>query len=226
MKYAEFVKYLAAEYPDFAIGQSILRGPLDVLCALAGETETIYNFYDEPEFITSSLDKLSDVFNEFISTQFRYTPKYYEGYGLGQFYMWAPGTISRIQEDAVALITPSQYDEFIYDYDVKISSSAQYCLFHTHATTMFIMDRIIRNKNLSIIQVTKDEGNTSLSDLIEGMKMIQKAGKCVLIKGKLDKDDIEMLRSNLDKRALAIGCVVGKRQEADDLKAYLHGINW
>ncbi len=226
MKYTEFVRFLAEEYPDQAIGQSILRGPLDALCALVGDSETIYSFYDEPEFVKAALDKLGDVFNEFIAAQFRHTPEYYGGYGLGQFYMWAPGTISRIQEDAEALITPAQYDEFIYDSDVKISSSAQYCLCHTHATAMFIMDKIVRNKNLTMVQVSKDEGDTTLSDLLEGMKTIQKSGKGVLIKGKLDHDDIEMMRKHLDKRALAIGCVVANRQEADEMKAHLHGLDW
>lgn len=226
LKYTEFVEFLAEEYPDHAIGQSILRGPLDALCALVGDTETIYSFYDDPDFVKTALDKLGDVFNEFIAAQFRHTPRYHGGYGLGQFYMWAPDRISRIQEDAEALITPSQYDEFIYESDVKISSTTPYCLCHTHATAMFIMDKIVKNKNLSIVQVSKDEGDTTLSDLLEGMKTIQKAGMGVLIKGKLDHDDIDLMRKHLDKRGLAIGCVVGSRQEADEMKAYLHGINW
>lgn len=225
-KYSEFLKYLASEYPDYAIGQSILRGPLDVLCALVGESETIYNFYDEPEFTKSSLGKLADVFNEFVRVQVEHTPKYFGGHGLGQFFMWIPGNACRIQEDAMALLTPKLFDEFVYDVDVKITEPTEYSLYHVHATGMFVMDKIVRNKNISIVQVSKDEGNTKLSDLIEGMKTVQKAGKSVLIKGKLDRDDIEMLRTQLDRRALALGCVVSSRKEADDLKEYLLSVKW
>lgn len=225
-KYSEFLKYLASEFPDDAIGQSILRGPMDVLCALVGESETIYNLYDEPEFTKKSLGKLSEVFNEFLRVQIANTPEYYGGYGIGQMYMWTPGTTCRIQEDAMALITPNHYDEYVYEADLKITSVTDYSLYHVHATGMFIMDKIVRNKSLSIVQVMKDEGETKISDLIEGMKTIQNAGKSLLVKGKFDKDDIEMMRKNLDKRALALGCVVSTRKEADELKEYLLGLNW
>ncbi|MGE4284474.1 MAG: hypothetical protein AB7G87_12280 [Clostridia bacterium] len=225
-KYGEFIKYLASEFPDYAIGQSILRGPLDVLCALAGDTEIIYGLYDEPEFVKEGLDVISNVFNEFISVQKEYTPKYHGGYGIGQFFMWAPGTVCRIQEDAMAIITPDHYDEYVYEADVKITSETEYSLYHVHATGMFIMDKIVRNKNLNIIQVSKDEGDTTLSDLIEGMETIQKAGMSVLIKGKFDKDDIDMMRKRLDRRALALGCVVDDHKAAQELKEYLVNVNW
>ncbi|MDK2934181.1 MAG: hypothetical protein PWP27_1991 [Clostridiales bacterium] len=225
-KYGEFVKFLASEFPDYAIGQSILRGPLDVMCALVGDSETIYNLYDEPEFIKKGLRIFSDVFNEFIRIQNMYTPKYHDGYGIGQFYMWTPGTVCRIQEDSMALITPGHYDEYVYEADVKITSETEYSLYHVHATGMFIMDKIVRNKNLSIVQVSKDEGNTKLSDLIDGMETIQNAGISVLIKGRFDKDDIDLMRKRLDKRALALGCVVDSIKEADELKEYLLNLNW
>lgn len=110
-KYGEFIKFLACEFPDFAIGQSILRGPLDIMCALVGDSETIYNLYDEPEFIKKGLSVFADVFNEFIRVQNMYAPKYFGGYGGIGFYMWTPGNVCRIQEDAMALITPTHYDE-------------------------------------------------------------------------------------------------------------------
>jgi hypothetical protein len=225
-KYGEFIKYLASEFPNDAIGQSILRGPLDILCALIGESEVIYNFYDEPEFVKQSLAKLSEVFNEFLRVQIELTPEYYGGYGIGQMYMWTPGTNCRIQEDAMALITPAHYDEFVYETDEKITSVTNYSLYHVHATGMFIMDKIVRNNNLSIVQVMKDEGDTKISDLIEGMKTIQKAGKSVLVKGKFDKDDIEVMRKNLDRRALSLGCVVNNKEDANELKEYLLNVNW
>ena len=195
-KYGEFIRYLASEFPDYAIGQSILRGPLDLLCAMVGDGETIYNLYDEPEFTKNALSKLSDVFNEFIRTQVQYTPEYYGGYGVGQYCMWTPGTVCRIQDDAMALIKPEHYDEYVYDADVKISSVTEYSLYHIHATGMFIMDKIVRNKNLSIIQVNKDVGDTKISDLIEGIKTIQNAGISVLIKGAFKEEDIDMIRKH------------------------------
>ncbi len=225
-KYGEFLNYLASEYPDYAIGQSILRGPLDVLCALVGDTETIYNLYDEPEFTLEALNKLSDVHNEFLRVQFSETPMYRDGYAMGVMNMWTPGTSCRIQEDAMALITPEHYEEYVYDMDVKITSVTEYSLYHVHATGVFIIDKILKNKNLNIVQVSKDEGDTKLEDILEGMKKIQNAGKCVLVKGKFNRDDIELMGKHLDKRALALGCVVSDIKEADEQKEYLLNIKW
>ena len=58
------------------------------------------------------------------------------------------------------------------------------------------------------------------------MKTIQNAGISVLVKGRFDKDDIDMMRKNLDKRALALGCVVDSKKEADELKEYLLNLSW
>jgi hypothetical protein len=126
----------------------------------------------------------------------------------------------------MALITPNHYDEYVYEADVKISSVTEYSLYHTHATGLFIMDKIVRNKNLSIIQVNKDVGDTKVSDLIEGIKTIQNAGISVLIKGAFDKEDIDLLRKQIDKRGLAISCVVNNTKEADELKEYLMNLKW
>jgi hypothetical protein len=225
-KYGDFIRYLASEYPEHAIGQSILRGPLDILCAMVGDSETIYNLYDEPEFTKNALEKLSDIHNEFLRVQFRNTPKYYDGYAIGVMNMWTPGTTCRIQEDAMAIITPNHYEEFVYDIDVKITSVTEYSLYHVHATGMFVMDKIVQNKNLDIVQVAKDEGDTKIEDLLEGMKKIQNAGKSVLVKGKLNKDDIDLLKKHVDRRALALGCVVNNAKEADQIKEYLLNVKW
>lgn len=225
-KYAEFIKFLAHEFPHYPIGQSILRGPLDVMCAMVGDSETIYNLYDEPDFIKKGLSIIADVFNEFIRIQYNYTPKYKDGHVIGQYYIWTPGTVCRIQEDAMALINPDHYIEYVFENDVKITSRTKYSFYHIHSSGMFLINEIVRNKNLNIIQVSKDEGNIKLSDFIVGLKAIQSAGMSVLVKGRFDENDIDILRKHLDKRALAIGFVIDSIKETDELKSYLDNLRW
>lgn len=166
----EFIKFLAHEFPNYPIGQSILRGPLDVICAMVGDIETIYNFYDKPKFVKEGLSIIANVFNEFVRVQNIYTPKYQDGYVIGQYHIWSPGTVCRIQEDAMALINPEQYIEYIYENDVKITSGTEYNLYHIHSTGIVLIDQIFKNNNLSIIQVSKDEVNITVQDLIESFK--------------------------------------------------------
>ena len=50
-----------------------------------------------------------------------YIPNYQDCYMIDQYHIQSPGTVCRIQEDAMALISLEQYLKYIYDNDVKIN---------------------------------------------------------------------------------------------------------
>ncbi len=224
LKYLEFIKYLS-ERGEIPVGQAIMRGPLDMIFGAIGEEELILMFYDDPDLAKKLIDFAADLYLAFSKKIVEATPLFCGGGVMGQYYLWLPKKCQRIQEDGVALITPAQYEEFVLPADEKISQAAPICLYHTHYTSHFLMDIICKNKNVDIVQITKDEG-VPMEHMIEGMERVQKNGKAMLMKGFVNEADIRLIAKKIDKQGFALGMVTQTKAEADELIKYARNFGW
>jgi hypothetical protein len=218
-KYGAFLDFLSGHFSEqFPIGQSILRGPLDMAAAVFGEERMIYLFFDHPSVMKTFLDVATSIFLRFVTIQHERTPLFYQGSVIGSYYLWTPGTCLRLQEDAMALLSPTLYREFVHPMDCAIGSAADYSLFHLHSSGLHLLDILLENEGIDIIQVSKDEG-VALEPIIPSLLKVQDSGKCLLLKGRLNRMDLQILSENLDFRGLCIQAVVLSQHEADDLNA-------
>jgi len=218
-KFGELLDYLSDHFEDhFPVGQSILRGPLDLAAAVFGDENMIYLLYDHPLIMKRFFDIATDVFLGFIDVLHERTPPFANGNVMGSYYIWTPGTCVRHQEDAMALLSPGLYREFVHPLDCRIVSAADYSLFHMHSTGLHLLDVLLENEGLTILQVSKDQG-VDLKSILPGLKKIQDGGKCLVLKGRLNSDDIRIIKSSLDFRGLCIQAVVLEQKEADDFYA-------
>ena len=120
-KYIEFTKILTKHSQGrFYVGQSVLRGPSDILFSLRGHSRAILDFFEFPGEVKRGLKLTSDVYREVISRQQKIVPKFEEGYGLGYFYLWAPRPCVWLPEDASAMLSPRLYQEFLCPIDEEI----------------------------------------------------------------------------------------------------------
>ena len=220
-KYGEFLDFLGVNFAgNYPIGQAILRGPLDMAAAAVGEQNMIYNMIDRPNEMKKFISLCADIFKSFLKVHSEKSPEFSGGRVIGQYYIWTPGTCARLQEDVMSLLSRDFYLDFAMECDLGIAKSVQYSLFHLHASAFFLLDFVLRNEGIKIIQVSKDEGNTKLSDMIEGLQKIQAAGKCLLLKGRFTKEDYDTIGKKLDKQGLCVQVVVDSVSEADEaLKA-------
>jgi hypothetical protein len=215
-KYGELLDFLSGHFGEqHPMGQSILRGPLDMAAAVFGDENMIYHLYDHPSMMKEFFDIATAVFLSFIDVLHERTPSFAQGTVMGSYYIWTPGTCVRHQEDAMALLSPDLYREFVHPLDCRIVSAADYSLFHMHSTGLHLLDVLLENEGLTIFQVSKDQG-VDLMSILPGLKKIQDAGKCLVLKGKLSRDDMGVIKSSLDFRGLCIQAVVLDQKEADD----------
>lgn len=218
-KYEEFLDFLTEHFGDrYPIGQSILRGPLDMAAASFGDENLLYQFFDRPELVKNFLSIAADIFLSFIAVQNKKLPAFGNGFVVGTYYIWTPGKNIRLQEDAMALLSPDLYREFVHPSDCQIASSADYTLFHLHATGLHLLDIILQNNGVKIVQVSKDEG-VHLTAIFPALRKIQAGEKCLLLKGRFTHDEIEGIRTGLDFRGLCLQAVVMNEAEAKEFIA-------
>jgi len=215
-KYGEFLDFLTEHFGDhYPIGQSILRGPLDMAAAAFGDESLLYQFFDQPDLVKEFLDMAANIFLSFID-QNKKLPSCGGGYVVGTYYIWTPGKNIRLQEDAMAMLSPNLYREFVHPLDCQIATSAEYTLFHLHATGLHLLEFILQNEGVKIIQVSKDEG-VAIESILAHLQQIQDAKKCLLLKGRFSRDELEVIGSALDVRGLCVQAVVLNQQEAKDV---------
>ena len=214
-KYGEFLDFLSENFDErFPIGQSIFRGPLDMAAAVFGDENMIYLLFDQPSMMKEVLSMSTTIYLSFIEVQKSRMRRFEGGYVIGQYYVWTPGSCLRHQEDAMSLLSLDLYQKFVHAHDRAIASAVEYSLFHLHSTGLHLLDFLLENDGIRIIQISKDEG-VDLETILPSLHQVQQAGKCLLLKGRLNRDDLQIIRKCLDVRGLCIQAVVLDQKEAD-----------
>jgi len=208
-KYLEFVAALQDRYGDrYPVGQPILRGTSDMVAALRGSQQMIFDLYDRPEEYQRLAGICTAFFIELVQDQLAITRPFRGGYEVEQFTLWAPGGIVRMQEDASALFSPDLYVKYLREEDQRVASSFPYNVIHLHSSSLLLLDRIVEVEALKCIQINKDQGGWGVPKMLPLCKMVQRKGKRLLIRGKLDREDLAHLRKDLSPEGLYLQIVI------------------
>jgi hypothetical protein len=217
-KYFEFIKvYELAFDRKYPVAQSIIRGPSDLACALLGAEDAAIALLTEPENMHQLFNFITEQVSNFLKMNIERLPEFYGGYVIGQYEIWAPEPAIRIQEDFSNLFSPELYDEFLKHCDQKLASITNYTLIHLHSSSLFLIEKFLDINSIRAFQITKDPGIAQLSEMMPSLKKIQDTGKPLIVKGRFDKNDIELIKSNLSLYGLCIQPVVKNFNEANQL---------
>ena len=208
-KYVEFVTALKDHYRDRCpVGQPILRGVSDMIAALRGASQMVFDLYDTPELFQRLAGRCTDLLLELVEEQQKITRAFAGGYEVEQLALWAPDRIIRMQEDGSAFFSPALYVKHLQHEDARQASSFPYSVMHLHSSSLFLLDRILNVEPLKCIQINKDVGGSEVPKMLPFLKMVQDRGKMLLIRGKLNRDDLNLLRSELTPKGLYLQIVV------------------
>jgi hypothetical protein len=84
-------------------------------------------------------------------------------------------------------------------------------------SSLFLLDRILDVESLRSIQINKDVGNAAIAEMMPFLTMVQERNRSLLIRGKLNLDDLALLRSHLSPDGLYLQIVVEMAAEARTL---------
>lgn len=221
-KYFEFFNLFEETLKGSApVGQSIIRGPSDLLCAVMGTENAAIALIDEPDKVRKLLDLISNYLELFLSLHLKRLPKFLDGYVIGQYELWAPEPPIRIQEDYSNLFSGEMYKEFLQKLDNKIAGISKYTLIHLHSSSLHLIDQFLEVDTIRVFQITKDPNVVSLDIMMNALKKIQESRKPLVVKGRFSGEDISLMKSELSASGLCVQPVVKNFQEIDELMPHL-----
>ncbi len=216
-KYLEFVEKLTRHSAGrFPVGQPIMRGTSDMMGALRGQTNLVFDCVDHPEQLRQLGRKVTEIFRTVIRKHHERTTAFRGGYAMGFYHLWCPGPCLWFQEDLAALISPALYRKYIYDLNTALCRGYAYTLCHIHPTSFFILDDLLRIEGLKTIEINKDIGGPSIEEMLpEFQKALRQ--KRLVIWGDLDQHDLDVILAELPYDGLYLHIVAANVAKAQAL---------
>ncbi len=217
-KLLDFVLYMVNTYQSEAVPtmDMISRGVGDLMVNLMGAEVAYTALYDHPDELKELLSRITDIHIEWAKKQLEIIPRVKEGY-CNQYGLFAPGTITRFQEDFAGLLSRNQFYEFLMPCENRIADAFDYQVLHTHSGVPRLAEWAMDIEGLRAVEVTLDPNGPPLEQLIPLWNKIMER-LALIISGKMSTEKIEMITSELSPGGLFLDVAI------DD--EYQKGTGW
>ena len=221
-KYRDFLQALVERAEGrYPVSHGAELGPTDLHALLRGHQGSIFDLMDAPEHSAELLMHLGHLFVQFFQESWKRLPLYHGGYFDAQYQLWAPGPIIRMQEDATAVFSPDRYRKLVQPVDQMIASQFACNFMHLHTTSMFLLDALLEIEELRCFEINIESFNIPVEGMIKYYKMVQDAGRPLLLRGSFTEDEIRLVCDSLDPRGLYLHLMPKSREEVDVMKPIL-----
>ena len=204
------IKLAEVTHGERPVEQTLMRGPIDIIQAIAGSDSLALGFYDCPAEVHRALELCKDAFIHVGRIFADLVPDFFGGRSV--FGIWCPGTVVRLQSDHSVLMSPKAYREFCKPLDLEMAAAFDYSIFHLHSGCIHILDSLLENEHLTGVQVTMDSwpSGPRLFEVIDRLADIQQAGKCLEISGgPVSQAELDQLLERFPPTGLAVALGVG-----------------
>ncbi|HZK67507.1 MAG TPA: hypothetical protein VFD42_08210 [Chloroflexota bacterium] len=197
----------------YAIGATLMRGSSDLVAAVRGHMEMIYDLYDNPDALQRLVDAGTEQVIEVNRRQLELIPPYEGGYVCRFYRVWAPERIICTQQDAAASFSPELYRRHLLASDDRVCSAFPYTLMHLHSPTLWPVEQLLELESLSCIEVNYDDNGPRLPEILPMLKRIQEA-KPLIIRGGMTDEEIRQIKGELSPRGLLVNMIIPSVEEA------------
>ncbi len=202
----------------FPVSQTLMRGPLDMLAAMRGAAQVTIDLIDEPDLVCRAAQLCAEVWEEVAEAQLNLIPECDAGYFAGEHGLrtWAPDKPVWLQEDAMALLSPQLYREYILPIDRKIAAHFPCVAFHLHGSALWAIDELVHVAELDVLELNQEDARCDVEGTFAGWHKMQQHKPTVMWR-LVDEDFWPWLHRVLDEfpaEGLAIQVVVKDVQEA------------
>lgn len=196
----------------FPVALSLMRGPADLLAAMRGAEQSIYDLYDHSEHVDGALQLLTDAWIEVARAQLSRVSTFADGYCLSVQNLWAREQGGWFQDDSVAFWSPTFYRRYARSYEDQLSRCMDVTGVHLHAASLFTVDELIKMPELHVIEVNLDDVGLRIPDMIPRFQQILET-KRLMVWGAFTVEDLTLMKENLPARGLALQ-LMGSTPEA------------
>jgi hypothetical protein len=139
----------------YQVSPTLMRGPADILAALRGATQFAIDFMDNPYLVVTALHQCARIWREVAQAQLDLIPPSSEGYIAldSALRAWAPDKLLWLQEDAMALLSPKLYRDFVLPIDKDLSTSFPCVAFHLHGTALWAIDELVQVSGIDVMEL-------------------------------------------------------------------------
>jgi hypothetical protein len=193
----------------------LMRGPIDVVRALIGDSALATAIYDDPERLAKLIALCTSVNIQLHSKIWERIPPFASGW-CTSFGIWAPGTVGYTQIDASELFSPRQFRDHILPHYRHLFASRDYMTIHTHSISHRHLDALLTIDECPAIQVAVDPPafGPAIRELIPVFRRVQEV-KPLLISGPVTQTELGLILDSLSPRGLAL--MVGVVEETGEL---------
>ena len=218
-KYLEFGRTLADRSGGlFPVSHAADLGPTDLHALLRRHSQSILDLIDEPERSAELMARLGDIFCEYTEEYWKTIPLFHGGYFDGQYSLWSPGPIIRMQEDATAVYSPDLYRKFVQPVDRKLARHFASSFVHLHSTSMFLLDAFLEIEEIHCFEINNDASGPPVKDMVGYFQKVQKADRPLLIRGAFTPEDLKLLMDSLEPRGLFFNIMVNSMEQIERLR--------
>jgi hypothetical protein len=159
----------------YQVSPTLMRGPADILSAMRGATSFSMDFLDTPELVPSALEKCAHIWRTVAQAQLDIIPESSEGYIAleGALRAWAPDKLLWLQEDAMALLSPPIYRNFVLPLDEELSGHFRCVAFHLHGTALWAINDLVQVPGVDVMELNLEAAMCDVEGTLAGWKKIQ-----------------------------------------------------
>lgn len=184
LKLAQDAKKLAAD--DFLIAVPDLMENIDVIASLRGAQNTIYDLIDDPEIMAERIQEVTDCYRSYYDLFYDIVkdPKD-DSSCYTVFQIWGEGRTAKIQCDFSAIMSPTQFREFIQESLRRQAKELDNVLYHLDGPDAIRhLDALMEIDEIDALQWTSgDHGpDGTLEEWDEIYDKARRAGKSLWIK--------------------------------------------
>jgi hypothetical protein len=212
----EITEYYAEKFHGhFVISQTnVMRGTIDIAASLIGDENVIIAMYEHPDEFKELMDKQTDICINVMKVQNNVIPSFHGGY-VNPYGIWAPGTVTRHQEDKVSFISPKFYKEFVMPHDRKLCQAFDYTTIHFHSANHIHCDAITDITELGALQINLEPPpyGPTLNEWIVILKRLIKKKPLILQACKLTREQISNMLEEIPTQGLLLETTVQETGE-------------
>ena len=202
-KFIHFTEYLVEHFhPSHVIAHPFLRSPGDLLSNILGLEAMIYGMISRPEKIRDLLERLTDIFIQFVKAQLQIIPPVEDGY-CNMYGLWSPGTTIGYGDHVFNLLSPDLFEQFIRPCHDRITRSFDYSFIHLHVSESNVVEHFLSLEKLGAVEVAIDPPPFEPVDMVPVLKKIH-AVKPLIVTGELSRDSFLLMQQELDPAGLLI----------------------
>jgi 5-methyltetrahydrofolate--homocysteine methyltransferase len=221
------LKFAQSSNGQYITGISDIGGNFDILAALRGTENLLYDLYDEPEAVKETLGKIENIWCVFYNKLFEMISKYQTGVTTWMP-MWCREKYYPLQCDFSAMLSPSLFEEFVKPALKKEAQFLDKSIFHLDGPSATChLDHLLEIDEITGIQWSPGSGQPGVfsEKWFPMYKKIQQKGKNLVLMSD-EFFDIENVLQNISSKGLFISTSCKSKEDAiyllDKAKKYSH----